>query len=268
MIKECIICGKVFDGANASKTCSKECSNIRKSQTDKLKRIKERACKSCGKKYVGTKMFCSDECKHNSLVRDKKSYSHTCVTCGTEYKNKQYHSKYCSNECKPITVYKSICKQCGRTYNAKYKKQIFCSVDCLGEHNRKRAKVICQHCGELFNNTDNRVDRKFCSRDCFLKHIGGKKWDQKSIVSDATHIKRAKKLNVKYESIDPIEIFNRDNWTCGLCGKAVNKYTPYPDDMSASLDHIKPLSKGGTHTKDNVQLAHLGCNRRKGNKLK
>ncbi len=35
----------------------------------------------------------------------------------------------------------------------------------------------------------------------------------------------------------------------------------------ASMDHIHPLSKGGTHTWDNVQLVHLRCNLRKGAKL-
>jgi 5-methylcytosine-specific restriction endonuclease McrA len=38
-----------------------------------------------------------------------------------------------------------------------------------------------------------------------------------------------------------------------------------PDPMSPSLDHILPLSKGGTHEPRNVQLAHLGCNVRKYN---
>ena len=30
--------------------------------------------------------------------------------------------------------------------------------------------------------------------------------------------------------------------------------------MAASLDHIIPLSQGGTHTYNNVQLAHFLCN--------
>jgi 5-methylcytosine-specific restriction endonuclease McrA len=30
--------------------------------------------------------------------------------------------------------------------------------------------------------------------------------------------------------------------------------------------YIVPLSKGGTHTYDNVQCAHFGCNSRKGNR--
>ena len=37
--------------------------------------------------------------------------------------------------------------------------------------------------------------------------------------------------------------------------------------MSASLDHIVPLSQGGTHTLGNVQLAHLVCNERKHDRI-
>ena len=34
-----------------------------------------------------------------------------------------------------------------------------------------------------------------------------------------------------------------------------------------SIDHIIPVSRGGTHTWDNVQLAHRYCNSIKSNKL-
>lgn len=30
--------------------------------------------------------------------------------------------------------------------------------------------------------------------------------------------------------------------------------------MSASVDHIVPLSRGGEHSMNNVQCAHLSCN--------
>ncbi|WP_158070491.1 HNH endonuclease [Streptomyces luteocolor] len=37
--------------------------------------------------------------------------------------------------------------------------------------------------------------------------------------------------------------------------------------MSPSLDHVIPLSRGGSHRRDNVQLAHLRCNLRKNNRF-
>lgn len=51
-------------------------------------------------------------------------------------------------------------------------------------------------------------------------------------------------------------LIDRDNGICQICHK--------PCLESPSIDHIKPVSKGGTHTWDNVQLAHLSCNIRKG----
>jgi 5-methylcytosine-specific restriction endonuclease McrA len=59
-------------------------------------------------------------------------------------------------------------------------------------------------------------------------------------------------------------VFERDGWTCGLCSEPVDPALSWPDPQSASLDHVLPLSRGGSHTMANVQLAHLGCNVEKG----
>ena len=60
-------------------------------------------------------------------------------------------------------------------------------------------------------------------------------------------------------------VFERDGWICQLCADPVDPYERRRR-WRASLDHIVPLSKGGSHTYDNVQLAHAGCNSRKGNR--
>lgn len=48
------------------------------------------------------------------------------------------------------------------------------------------------------------------------------------------------------------------NKNCGICFK------PIMD--KSTIDHIIPKSKGGTNKLSNLQLAHLECNRKKGNK--
>lgn len=55
---------------------------------------------------------------------------------------------------------------------------------------------------------------------------------------------------------------------CAICGKPINKKLKYPDPLSATVDHIIPIDKGG-HPSDmnNLQLAHLSCNRQKSDKL-
>lgn len=52
---------------------------------------------------------------------------------------------------------------------------------------------------------------------------------------------------------------------CAICGKPVDKTLKAPDPMSASVDHIIPIAKGGHPCDlDNLQLAHRSCNRAKG----
>lgn len=67
-------------------------------------------------------------------------------------------------------------------------------------------------------------------------------------------------LGLEYEDIDREIVFERDEYICGLCHLPVDRNLKYPDPMSKSLDHIVPISRGGSHTYDNVQCSHLYCN--------
>lgn len=59
-------------------------------------------------------------------------------------------------------------------------------------------------------------------------------------------------------------LMDRDGSCCQLCGLPVTAMT---GQMGPSIDHIIPLSRGGRHELENVQLAHLRCNKIKGNRL-
>lgn len=56
------------------------------------------------------------------------------------------------------------------------------------------------------------------------------------------------------------EVFNRDNFTCRYCGRK----TP---EVILELDHVIPLSKGGTDDLDNLITSCFECNRGKGRAL-
>jgi 5-methylcytosine-specific restriction endonuclease McrA len=60
---------------------------------------------------------------------------------------------------------------------------------------------------------------------------------------------------------------NRDGTDCGICGEPVDMTIRMPDLMSASVDHIYPYARGGSHDPSNLQLAHNICNRRKSARL-
>jgi 5-methylcytosine-specific restriction endonuclease McrA len=81
--------------------------------------------------------------------------------------------------------------------------------------------------------------------------------------------RRAQKRTAPYESFRHVEIYERDGWLCGLCGKPVDPALRHLDHQSATLDHIIPLSPphNGPHIRANVQLAHRECNIRKRNRL-
>jgi len=55
---------------------------------------------------------------------------------------------------------------------------------------------------------------------------------------------------------------------CVLCGGVVDKTLPKYHPMSAEIDHIIPIAKGGDPVAiENMQLAHRKCNRAKSDKL-
>lgn len=65
------------------------------------------------------------------------------------------------------------------------------------------------------------------------------------------------------ESITIKALMERDGGICQICGLPVDTNdveNGHARRMYPSIDHIIPLSKGGSHTWDNVQLAHLRCN--------
>lgn len=62
-----------------------------------------------------------------------------------------------------------------------------------------------------------------------------------------------------------LQVFERDGWTCWICDEPVERM-PYRKraPRMASVDHVVPLARGGSHTLDNVRCTHLDCNRRRG----
>ena len=55
---------------------------------------------------------------------------------------------------------------------------------------------------------------------------------------------------------------------CAICGRPVDFDRKFPDPWSATLDHIIPIAKGGDPADiNNLQLAHLQCNRVKASKM-
>jgi 5-methylcytosine-specific restriction endonuclease McrA len=72
-------------------------------------------------------------------------------------------------------------------------------------------------------------------------------------------IARARKHHARIGSVRREAIIERDNQTCHICER-------YVERRNLVLDHVIPLSLGGSHTEDNLAVAHRSCNARKGNR--
>lgn len=85
-------------------------------------------------------------------------------------------------------------------------------------------------------------------------------------------MKQRQKEQTSASSVDPIhevdyyniadnrlKVFERDGFQCTYCRKQLTRF-------SATLDHIQPVSKGGTNSMDNLVTACLHCNSSRGNR--
>lgn len=92
----------------------------------------------------------------------------------------------------------------------------------------------------------------FCSEKCY----------QESSKADAA-IKDIRKRHRKdvAAKVFPAVIFDRDKWTCYLCGDPVEEsLRGTRDPLAPEIDHVVPISRGGDHSAENVRCAHRRCN--------
>ena len=134
---------------------------------------------------------------------------------------------------------------------------------------RDDPKCTCKECGTKYHWTMYWMNTSACSIECFDKRKRKQKRKQRKrnpyYTLTRNHRSRAKYSGVKYERVNIESIFIRDDYQCKGCGVIVVRSKRYKPNQ-ATIDHMIPLSRGGTHTRDNlITLCHQ-CNSEKGNK--
>jgi hypothetical protein len=213
-------------------------------------------------------------------VNLRSRVAETCQQCQLLYFPKSADRKtYCSRECaftakasRPwCAVYFCVCKGCSKAFTARRNGKLFCSVDCnyeihLAEIKTRRPyrHLICHHCNSSFS-TRKQGQTRFCSVECrrtaFRQSETGR-----DIRNEQKRLRKARQSAAYVQHVHRQRIYERDGWKCGVCHCKVNPSLKAPHPKSKTIDHIVPLSKGGTHEPRNVQLAHYGCNSRRGTK--
>jgi hypothetical protein len=137
-----------------------------------------------------------------------------------------------------------------------------------------RPSFICDGCRQEFPLARKGYSRRRCDPCAeLLRKAHSRAWIkarpelQRANSRECKRRRRLQRRAVAFERFTDREVFDRDNWTCGLCGDPVDRTLRFPNLMAASLDHQVPLNRGGAHTRANTRCTHFLCNSRKSDRL-
>jgi len=135
-----------------------------------------------------------------------------------------------------------------------------CTIENCNE--KHYAKGMCSfHYYQKYNTTIERIPYLKDVRKKYFRTEKGK-----AALKKGSQKRRARKKNSVVKDFLSKDIFERDNYICSICALPIDKSLAYPNPNSITLEHIIPLSKGGSHSPENVTCAHWICNVRRGNR--
>ena len=279
----CEQCGVIFTTLNYNALfCSKDCRWESMVQETRWRTMHQKECPACGITFETvsrSQIFCSIKCGRKQSAEDARRYN-TCQYCGEPFwRRNAYRMKYCGSECQyaalreetlerhknavPIlpTVYDRVCPECDTEFTTTRQNQLYCSNDCTYSANLRQKReqwaaeyepksFVCKECGAEVTTVCGEPRSAFCSDECserFTRRVYKERRGE--------HMKRAFRKQVVFK-----KIYQRDGGVCQICGLPV-AFDKTPEQIwAATIDHIIPLSVGGTHEPGNCQLAHRICN--------
>lgn len=188
-----------------------------------------------------------------------------CIECGWKYRNDSKNAK--------------IKKTCGRCKQKQYE------LHKEEAEEQRQKRLVIREMKKNLNAKKKRLEKQINALEKNYNRILTKEEREerqrqiRRACDKRKELKRRKTINVNGEIDKDItleKLFERENGQCHICGLLCN-YNDYKISEEGhfivgrfypSIDHVIPLSKGGTHTWDNIKLAHLSCNSWKGNKTR
>src|SRR5205085_10008760 len=119
----------------------------------------------------------------------------------------------------------------------------------------------CVTCGQSF--TAAKPNSRYCSSKCRRKATNRKNEIRKGKRGELILSNGNVDVDISLE-----KLMQRDNNTCYLCGGECDNsdYTVTDEGhyitgyYHPTIDHVIAIANGGTHTWDNIRLAHMICN--------
>lgn len=205
-------------------------------------------CLVCGVaiKQVGAgrpRKTCSNKCKNkrDSQSRPKApTYTRNCEICQTEYETARRGQRTCSKPCS-------------------YERLKIKALEnwLIAKESKPAIKLVsCKWCEQPLE-----ISTSFQGVIKYHDHC------KKPARQAQYRIKSIKRQGIKRGNIiSHDQVAERDGYKCYLCEGIVDMSLSRTSRYGATLDHVIPLSKGGTDTLENVKLTHWICNIQKSNK--
>ena len=160
------------------------------------------------------------------------------------------------------------CTWCLTDFETQYKDKIYCTKLCAQRSRDLRKRIrngtqrpihkrSCKGCGENF--VTRRKEQVYCSTQC-------NRWMREQLKRETARRRGESEWNAAGRPTWKARIYYGNKGICQLCFQPIDLTLDYPNPMSFSIDHIVPVSLGGTHKLKNLQSAHLLCNSKRGNK--
>lgn len=218
-----------------------------------------RECTRCGKEFEPRKAggrpqrFCSEACQRADYSKRMRAEGRMPEKrTGREMWERYGKAWKAANRPPKPMPEQQACRCCGQWFKPTSTQALYCSEGCGDRASRKRKY---RRTVEMAKAGDGRsvaiLERRRQQARAWRKAHGD-------------HKNRAKRFGVKAESVVMVAVFVRDGWRCQICGRATPEGRRGTNHANApELDHRVPLSRGGTHTYENVQCACRKCNRSK-----
>ena len=238
----CIWCGKLHtssDNHKGKKYCSVECDRAAKKEEDK-----KRFIKSFNEKYDGCFEYVSGYEHSDGKIQCR------CLQCGDILTRGARAGR---QGCSYIKCAKcAVIELAKRLTDKKLQQEVIREQKAKEQEAQREARLwsACKECGKKFKG--NRAGLKYCSDKCRRKQNNRRR-----------EINRRHKLRDNGEihwDITLDKLVKRDKRICYICGEKVDMEADTNADTYGSIDHVIPVNNGGTHTWDNVKLAHRLCN--------
>lgn len=189
----------------------------------------------------------------------------------------------CSRKCRSALGYQNklakapviyrLCKFCGKQFQVSNETRVFCSKGCSYKHTKKTISDSW-HDSKKHRPHFKEIECSYCSRPVTVPSS----FTQKIVSHPECKVERKKARNrikqtrrrgyrATLRNLSVENMGDRDNWTCHICREPVNPLLPSNHREGASVDHVIPLSRGGSDEPENLKLSHWICNVRKSNKV-